>query len=560
MSVQRGFGQTPLHLKHPPPSAGARVLRVVLGTTVAMITIGALGGPTASGAASSDYCDGFDDPPTPTLSAPAFIQHVVPGSYDFIPPAVADFNNDGRPDLPYLENLGHFQFQARPEFGDAMRSVLTDTITPQTLHGIAVADFDGDGQPDLIVAPYKSPWEQQMIPPLMVHNLGDWNFDLSNLPFLKNLLGYAPYQPWYSENIVAADFTGDGINDYFIPFYSWTAPYQSAYLHTTPAGLSEEAVARGLGLQGVPPGFDAEGAQTVDINNDGYLDLYTGHHLFINDGTGHFTDHAADYGLPAIADEGVVFVDYNNDGLPDLYIRTVNVSQQLWRNTGHGFVSDSVTSGLACMAQAYGFFYGDVWADFNRDGYLDLFYMVSDPVDPNVHQFLLILNQGNGTFRLGWVGPWYMQLAAVADFDSDGDLDVAGLGSISENVIPPPTNVYNLVVTLEDAKGIRNQQGSTIWVTSQCSDTPAIQTRVIGSGGSAYLAQSDYSAHFALDRRCAYQVKVSFPARASQPLDVESIDFTPTHGTSTELVVQRDTDVQLIDRTPVWDYFPLVAR
>jgi len=490
------------------------------------------------------------------LSEPPFIKHTVPAPYDFIPPVVADFNNDGRPDLPFLQNLGGFQFQARPEVGNLLRSVLTDTVSPQSLHGIAVADFDNDGQPDLIVAPYKSQWESQNIPILMLHNLGNWQFEFSNLPFLQNLLDYSPFQPWYSESIVAADLTGDGANDYFIPMYSWTNPFQSIFLHPTQTGLAEEAVARGLGLQGIPVEYDPEGVQAVDINQDGYLDLYAAHQLLINDGTGHFTDQAAAYGLPAVGDEGAVFVDYDNDGLLDLYIRTPDVEQQLWRNTGHGFVNDSVASGLACLTEGTSFYWGDVWADFNRDGYEDLLYMTGTHDAP---VFMLLLNRGNGQFELGWTGNWLIDLAAVADFNGDGGLDVAGEGTVSENVIAPPPNNFDLVVTPEDGNGIRNQRGATILVTSQCAGTPAIQTRVTGDD-SAYLAQSDYSSHFALNRQCQYQVKVTFPARSGQPPVTVTSALTPTIGPRLQRVVRDDGSVQDIDPVPFRFYAPIVGH
>src|SRR2546425_3025312 len=78
----------------------------------------------------------------------------------------------------------------------------------------------------------------------------------------------------------------------------------------------------------------ATGATMVDINNDGYLDIYVSvsgsersqgkdraNLLFINNGDNTFTEAAARYG---IADTGfttnAVFFDYNGDGYLDLFL------------------------------------------------------------------------------------------------------------------------------------------------------------------------------------------------------------------------------------------------
>ena len=78
----------------------------------------------------------------------------------------------------------------------------------------------------------------------------------------------------------------------------------------------------------------ATGVTMVDINNDGYLDIYVSvsgpgwskasdraNLLFINNGNRTFTEAAAKYG---IADTGfttqAAFLDYNHDGCLDLFL------------------------------------------------------------------------------------------------------------------------------------------------------------------------------------------------------------------------------------------------
>ncbi|PYO66046.1 MAG: hypothetical protein DMD69_15400, partial [Gemmatimonadetes bacterium] len=78
----------------------------------------------------------------------------------------------------------------------------------------------------------------------------------------------------------------------------------------------------------------ATGATMVDINNDGYLDIYVSvsgsegskgkdraNLLYINNGNHTFTEAATQYG---VADTGftthAVFLDYNGDGYLDLFL------------------------------------------------------------------------------------------------------------------------------------------------------------------------------------------------------------------------------------------------
>src|SRR4030095_8531868 len=67
------------------------------------------------------------------------------------------------------------------------------------------------------------------------------------------------------------------------------------------------------------------GVSIVDINNDGYDDIYVcrsrwkdslSHFLYVNDGTGHFTEHAKDYGIDASTSFSIManFFDYDKDG------------------------------------------------------------------------------------------------------------------------------------------------------------------------------------------------------------------------------------------------------
>lgn len=483
-----------------------------------------------------------------------------------------DKNNDGKLDLPFADNSGNFTFTYAPAIDDLIDgagfgAIIRDSLRRRSLlpqlsgrspktaynfHGVFAADFDSDGLSDFILAPYEVPG----IPIMMFHNRGNGQFEISQREFFESLLGFSSSSTWESETIIVADLTGDGANDIYIPFYPSREPYQSVFLRNTGSSYVEEAVARGLGLVGVPSSENPEGAQAVDINNDGNLDVYVAHHLLINDGNGYFTNAAQDdYGLPVLFDEGAAFVDYDNDGLLDLYVRTPLVDQQLWRNTGSsGFVNSSVSSGLVCLAQNLEFSRdGDSWADFDSDGDLDLLYSSGTE---SILFASLFLNQDDGTFRLGYTFNRSIPLPATADLDLDGDLDVAAWHEADENVFAKPSNATSLAVVPVDQQGNQNRYGTTVHVRSLC--TNQIQTRVIGAN-NVYLAQGQYAAHFAARSNCAYLVEVTFLRQGSLEMQAITVPFSPGTEGSLRIFVRRDGYTKE-PYLPLRYFFPLISK
>src|SRR5439155_631094 len=95
--------------------------------------------------------------------------------------------------------------------------------------------------------------------------------------------------------------------------------------------------------------------------------------LYRNDCDGTFTDVTAASGLPhpyPATATGAVFFDYDNDGWPDLFVAAARGGDRLFHNTGGGhFVDVSAAAGIppgrwASMAAV---------ADYDRDGNLDLY-------------------------------------------------------------------------------------------------------------------------------------------------------------------------------------------
>jgi Na+-translocating ferredoxin:NAD+ oxidoreductase RnfD subunit len=172
----------------------------------------------------------------------------------------------------------------------------------------------------------------------------------------------------------------------------------------------------------------------------------------------HFVQGAFRYGVtqdtPAMMGGGLCWLDYNNDGWLDLFV--VNSYGEgdigayskhgglprtaLYRNDHGRFVNVSAASGAGRVVRGE----GCVAADFNGDGYTDLFITTAQDDE-------LLWNNGNGTFtegarKAGIVSFGWHSGAAVADVNGDGrpDLFVAGYtepnATIPASVAGFPTN------------------------------------------------------------------------------------------------------------------------
>src|SRR5207247_1940375 len=100
---------------------------------------------------------------------------------------------------------------------------------------------------------------------------------------------------------------------------------------TAPAGLDS-------GLRQSGCGHYTDGAAWADVDGDGDLDLYALRddapaQLWINDGSGHFTEEATARGVEnqGAAGLGGAFADYDNDGDPDLFVAN-DGPDRLYRN------------------------------------------------------------------------------------------------------------------------------------------------------------------------------------------------------------------------------------
>ncbi|MEO9031817.1 MAG: VCBS repeat-containing protein [Ginsengibacter sp.] len=253
--------------------------------------------------------------------------------------------------------------------------------------------------------------------------------------------------------VAVGDFNNDGLQDLF-----FCGSMVTCKLYINKGNFQFEDVTDKAGLT---TNQWCTGVSLIDINNDGFMDIYVcsshSHNkekrknlLFINDGHLHFTEQAAAYGL---ADTGystqAVFFDYNKDGYQDMYLlnhrlydQTANnltrkdtsgnspAEDRLYKNEGippgknHPVFRD-VSTDAGIKEDGYGL--GVVVTDVNNDNWPDI-YVANDYLAND----LLWLNNRNGTFT-NIIGTAlkhqsYNSMGVdAADINNDGRPDLAVL-------------------------------------------------------------------------------------------------------------------------------------
>ncbi|HUT79210.1 MAG TPA: VCBS repeat-containing protein, partial [Polyangia bacterium] len=304
---------------------------------------------------------------------------------------------------------------------------------------VAWGDYDGDGDDDLMTNG-----------PTLYRNNGDGTFsDVTEAAGLTGLVGSAGGGVW-------GDFDNDGCLDYFGLGTGQSAP--DVLLRNLCDGSFQD-VTLASGIWDAPTAIDCvaeleeehaptEGAAWVDLDSDGFLDLYLAQYecggLYVdyvdqfwhNEGDGTFTDGTEEHGFlwaTARAGRGVSPADCDRDGDVDIFVSNYRLDPNfLFINEGDGTVYEwAEFAGLAGenVNGSFGHTIGAAWADFDGDGDFDV--VQANLAHPRYYHFsdktMVLMNDGAGNFAETAAGIWYRETHSnptVADFDNDGDWDV----------------------------------------------------------------------------------------------------------------------------------------
>jgi len=475
--------------------------------------------------------------------------------------AFLDFDGDGLEDLFFVQggetphgrsstpvrsalyrNLGNGRFE------DVSAKAGVDRLDFYGM-GVAVADFDNDGFPDLYVTGFPSS--------ALFHNNGDGTFtNITDHAGVKNNGKWAASAAWF-------DFDRDGYLDLVVTNYarfSFDDPKrcelngrrtyceQKAYpgmpltlYHNNGDGTFTDAseksgvaklVGRALGVVG------------IDVNDDGWPDLFVARDaspnlLLINKQNGTFEDIAVDaevaydpHGV-AKAGMGVDAGDINGDGRPDFVVTNFNDEyHSVFLSTStFSYIDQTVASRMAAYTKSF-VGWGVHFIDYDNDGNLDLLVVnghineviETTRVDVKYEEPpLLLRNDGNGVFGnmreqagSAFRSAYRARGLAVGDFDNDGGIDAVF------------TRLDGTPVLLRNNVG-QNQRWVGLELQGTKSNRDAIGAKItvsIGNrklvrwiaGGAGYLSSRDKRVVFGIpsDRTLGIDAEIAWPSGMTQ--------------------------------------------
>ena len=349
--------------------------------------------------------------------------------------------------MVFYQNRGGQQgFDAVPLLDDNPGGLFT---------GVAMADLNGDYRREMLFGNLK---QKQL--PIYSSNASGSYYRVANLSMSRHTYGMSfadTDHDGYPEIFLAHWFSGNVLT---APVF-WKNNGGSELMHfDSEAGLSDDSLSQNWNFS----------PQFADINADGETDLLLasdfGTSVVMQGEPGGSFRNITDRDI--ISDEngmGSALGDYDNDGDLDWFVTSIYdpngeaeanwgvTGNRLYRNNSSGgdIVLENITDVAGVADGNWG--WGACFADFNNDGFLDIFHVngfgaIPDDVvsDENsvslkeryqgiAHEYLnslprLFINQGDGTFRDQAV-QWGLMLPSdgrgitCLDYDRDGDMDVA---------------------------------------------------------------------------------------------------------------------------------------
>lgn len=474
--------------------------------------------------------------------------------------AVFDYDGDGRPDiyftsgaaLPSLEksakhsnrlyhNDGNWKFHdvtAEAEVAGAGYSM-----------GTAVADYDNDGHPDLFVAGVNKN--------TLFHNLGNGKFeDVTTKAGIKSgewavaagwfdfdrdgkldlwVVHYAKWTPAFDR------FCGDTVKNlriYCHPKY-FDGLASTLYKNRGDGTFEDISIKAGVASH---PGRGMSVA-FADYDNDGFPDVFVTNDnmpnfLFHNKGNGTFDEVGLLAGVAlrdhgkAVASMGVEWKDYDNDGRPDIFITALaGETFPVFKSIGApGFTDATYATRLGALSTKHSG-WGLGLFDFDNDGWKDLFTANSHVNDRAELFEASVYKEPNSVFRningkftdvsteAGLTLAKAHRGAAFADFDGDGRIDVvvSALGERAElyqNVTAQAG--HWIMLKLQGTRSNRDGIGARIGIGNQYAEMTTTQ---------GYASSGSIGVHFGLGSLMTIpKIEIRWPSGILQTLTGVPVD------------------------------------
>jgi enediyne biosynthesis protein E4 len=373
------------------------------------------------------------------------------------------------PEVRFTDETQRSKIDFRMENSPTTRKYLPETMGG----GVALLDYDNDGRLDVFFvngARIDDPMHRGTLPDKsdkkywnrLYHQNADGTF--SDLTERAGLSGMP--QNRYGMGVAVGDYDNDGFEDLYVTGYGGNTLYRNNGDGTF-TDVTRKAAVASSGW-GTSSGF-------FDYDNDGRLDLFVcrylewsfdeehfcGEHkprgraychpdnfhavrnvLFHNNGDGTFTDVSGQAGIAKAEGKalGVTFADYDNDGWTDIFVANDSVPCSLYHNNHNGTFSEvALQAGVAFNEDGQTFAgMGADFGDYDNDGWPDIVV-----TDLSIQRYLIFHNNKDGTFTdattrsgVGSATAAYSGWSTrFVDYDNDGWKDLFfAQGHVMDNI------------------------------------------------------------------------------------------------------------------------------
>ncbi len=253
----------------------------------------------------------------------------------------------------------------------------------------------------------------------------DSEFDIGKFRDVGHLVGVNRFNQ--AGGAIMEDFDNDGLLDLAVSCFDPTEPL-SLYRNKGDGVFEDRSKAAGVtgqlgGLYCVQTDYNNDGRMDIFIVRGAWLRHPIRPSLLRNNADGTFTDVTGEAGLSAPVNSITAsWADYDNDGWLDLFVGCERQLDHLYHNRGDGTFEDA-TRAAGLIDPNPHHCKGSSWVDFDNDDFPDLF------LNDLARTARLYRNNRDGTFRqvttpMGIDGPAHGFSCWAWDYDNDGWLDI----------------------------------------------------------------------------------------------------------------------------------------